>query len=66
MQVAQTTLLPDLTAFIIAHRLSTIRHADRIMVLDQARIVASGRHAELLARSGPYLDLSMTQQSQTA
>ena len=42
------------TTFIIAHRLSTIRRADRILVLDQGRIVESGSHAELLRAGGLY------------
>ena len=45
----------------IAHRLSTIVDADRILVVDDGRIVESGRHDELLRAGGLYADLYQTQ-----
>jgi ATP-binding cassette subfamily B protein len=45
------------TTLVIAHRLSTVRHADRIVVLERGRIVESGRHEQLLQRSGAYAAL---------
>ena len=45
------------TAFIIAHRLSTIRHADRIIVLQDGKIVESGTHQALVVLNGLYNDL---------
>lgn len=45
------------TTFIIAHRLSTLHDVDRILVLDQGRLVEDGRHDELLSRGGVYAGL---------
>ena len=50
------------TTFVIAHRLSTIRSADQILVMDEGRVVESGRHAELLHAGGLYRRLYERQQ----
>jgi ATP-binding cassette subfamily B protein/subfamily B ATP-binding cassette protein MsbA len=51
----------DRTTLIIAHRFSTIRHAHRIVVLDQGRVVEQGTHDELLAAQGAYYRLHQRQ-----
>lgn len=57
VQVAIETLRGQQTVFIVAHRLTTIRHADRIIVLDEGRVVESGGHEQLMARAGIYREL---------
>jgi subfamily B ATP-binding cassette protein MsbA len=52
------------TTLVIAHRLSTVRDADLILVMDQGRIVAAGRHDELVAQGGLYARLAKLQFAQ--
>ncbi|MEJ2790952.1 MULTISPECIES: lipid A export permease/ATP-binding protein MsbA [unclassified Pseudoxanthomonas] len=61
VQNALQKLMPDRTTLVIAHRLSTIEHADKVLVLDQGRLVEQGTHAELLARGGLYAHLHQMQ-----
>ncbi|MCU1589387.1 MAG: Xenobiotic-transporting ATPase [Frankiales bacterium] len=66
VQRALSTALAGRTSLVIAHRLSTIREADQILVVDDGRIVESGRHDELLERDGLYAELYRTQFSRQA
>ncbi len=61
IQDAMVNLMKNRTSLIIAHRLSTIRDADKIVVMDQGRVVEMGNHEELLAKQGKYYELYMTQ-----
>ena len=45
------------TSFIIAHRLSTIREADRILVIENGRIIQEGAHEDLIKSGGLYAEL---------
>jgi len=54
IQQALETLMENRTIFVVAHRLSTVRKADTIVVLDEGRMVESGRHEELVRAGGMY------------
>ncbi|CAM4283853.1 ABC transporter ATP-binding protein [Paenibacillus tarimensis] len=58
IQEALTRLMQGRTSFVIAHRLNTIRQADRIIVLDQGRVIEQGSHQELMEQEGFYYELN--------
>ena len=61
IQKASAKLLGGRTAFIIAHRVTTIRRADKILVIQNGRIIEQGSHSELLNRKKQYYKLYMQQ-----
>ena len=65
VQLAIDNLVKDRTVIVIAHRLSTIKNADRIVVLDNGKIVEIGNHEELLFKNGYYKKLYEIQYSRT-
>ncbi|HVF93777.1 MAG TPA: ABC transporter transmembrane domain-containing protein [Sphingomonas sp.] len=66
VQEALERLMTSRTTLVIAHRLATVRAADRIIVMDEGRIVEEGTHASLIGRSGLYARLASLQFSEAA
>ncbi|HEX4183783.1 MAG TPA: ABC transporter ATP-binding protein [Caulobacteraceae bacterium] len=62
VQAATEDLMRGRTTIVIAHRLSTIRHADRILVFQDGRVVEEGRHGDLVAKGGTYARLNAVAQ----
>ena len=66
IQEAMNNLMKGRTNFVIAHRLSTIVNADNIIVMNEGRIIETGRHKELLSKGGFYANLYNSQFSNEA
>ncbi len=61
VQAAVDELAQDRTTIIVAHRLATVKKADRIIVMEEGRIVAQGKHDDLVAEGGLYAKLAKLQ-----
>ena len=63
MRAALRPVTRDAAVIVVAQRVSTILHADRIVVLDEGRVVGSGSHEELLETCPTYLEIVQSQQA---
>lgn len=61
LQAGLQRLLKGRTSFVIAHRLSTIKNADKILYIDDGKIIEQGTHEELMAKGGAYCKLYTAQ-----
>lgn len=61
VQAALDAFMGNRTTLVIAHRLATVTRADRILVIDEGRIVEEGKHSDLLAKNGLYARLARLQ-----
>jgi len=66
IQASLVELMRERTCLVIAHRLSTIAHADRIVVIDEGRIVETGTHTDLMMSDGKYREMVLLQTSPVA
>ena len=66
IQAALDRLMQGRTTLVLAHRLSSVIDCDRIVVMDEGRVVETGRHAQLMAAGGAYADLMREQAQESA
>ena len=61
IQNAMKEWMADATSFVVAQRISTVLHADKIIVIDEGRVVAEGTHNELIQSSPVYQEIYASQ-----
>jgi ATP-binding cassette, subfamily B, multidrug efflux pump len=61
IQDAMKSWLQDSTTFVVAQRISTVLHADKILILDEGKVVAQGKHHELMQSSPVYQEIYASQ-----
>ena len=61
IQAAMKAWLKDTTTFVVAQRISTVLHADKIVVIDEGKVVAQGKHHELMQSSPVYQEIYASQ-----
>jgi ATP-binding cassette subfamily B protein len=64
LRLALRPVTSDAAVVIVAQRVSTIRRADRIVVLDEGRVVGTGTHEQLMAGCGTYREIVLSQLSE--
>ncbi|MCK4594932.1 ABC transporter ATP-binding protein, partial [bacterium] len=64
INAALTRALPGRTVLVVAHRLSTVRNADRIIFIEDGRVIERGTHEELMAKNGRYAEMARLQSAE--
>lgn len=61
IQKTLNSYFKDKTTFIIAHRISSVKNADKILVLNEGKIIEQGKHEELISKKGYYYNTFINQ-----